>query len=170
MRQRPQSDEAASYYFAYIDKVPGDDVLTALERQSVELPALLAAVSEEKSRHRYAPGKWSIRESWNHVSDCERVFVSRAFWFARGFDTPLPSFDQNVAVAAAGADEISWATHVEEFRVVRMATLAFFRNLPGEAWSRSGTASGYPFTVRALAYVAAGHVEHHRAILAERYL
>jgi hypothetical protein len=104
------------------------------------------------------------------VSDCERVFVSRAFWFARGFDTPLPSFDQNIAAAGAKADGISWARHIEEFRVVRLATLAFFRNLPAEVWSRTGVASGNPFTVRALAYVTAGHVAHHVRILEERYL
>jgi DinB family protein len=170
MTQRPRNDEAAPYYFTYIDRITSNDVISVLERQSEELPAFLASISEEKSLHRYAPGKWSIRESWNHVSDCERVFVSRAFWFARGFDTPLPSFDQNIAVAGAKADDISWARHIEEFRVVRLATLAFFRNLPAEAWPRTGVASGNPFTVRALAYVAAGHVAHHVAILQERYL
>jgi predicted metalloprotease len=170
MTQPPRSDEAAPYYFTYIDRIASDDVIGTLERQSEELPAFLAGISGEKSLHRYAPGKWSIRESWSHVTDCERVFVSRAFWFARGFDTPLPSFDQNIAVASAKADDISWARHIEEFRVVRLATLAFFRNLSEEAWSRTGVASGNPFTVRALAYVTAGHVAHHVAILEERYL
>ncbi|HLN58016.1 MAG TPA: DinB family protein, partial [Thermoanaerobaculia bacterium] len=106
----------------------------------------------------------------SHVNDTERVFVSRAFWFARGFDSPLPSFDQDISAAAARADEVSWASHVEEFRAIRLATLAFFRNLQGEAWSRSGIASGNPFSVRALAYITAGHTSHHAAILRERYL
>ena len=98
------------------------------------------------------------------------MFLYRALWFARGFDTPLPGFDQNVAVPAAAADQFSWASHVEEFRAVRAATLAFFRNLPEDAWSRTGIASGNPVTVRALAYIIAGHVAHHIAILQERYL
>jgi hypothetical protein len=170
MRQRPQQSEAAAYYFTYIDRIGSDDIVGVIERQLEEIPAFLAGISEEKSMHRYAPGKWSIRESWSHVNDCERVLVLRAFWFARGFDTALPSFDQNIAVAGAQADEISWARHIEEFRVVRLATLAFFRNLTAEGWARTGTASGNPFTVRALAYIAAGHVEHHRTILEERYL
>ena len=170
MTQRPRNDEAAPYYFTYIDRITSNDVISVLERQSEELPAFLASISEEKSLHRYAPGKWSIRESWSHVSDCERVFVSRAFWFARGFDTPLPSFDQNIAVAGAKADDISWGRHIEEFRVVRLATLAFFRNLAADAWPRTGVASGNPFTVLALAYITAGHVAHHVAILEERYL
>lgn len=170
MKQRPRSAEAAPYYFTYIDKVPGNDVVGMLEAQLEQLPGFLNSISEEKSLHRYAPGKWSIRESWGHVNDCERMFVSRAFWFARGFDTALPSFDQNIAVAAAQADQISWSRHIEEFHVLREATLAFFRNLPAEAWARTGIASGNPFTVRALAWIAAGHVVHHRAILEERYL
>ena len=104
------------------------------------------------------------------MNDTDRLCVSRAFWFARGFDTPLPSFNQNVAMAAADADRRSWTSHVEEFRAVRAATSAFFDNLPADAWDRRGIASGYPFTVRALAYVAAGHVTHHLRIVRERYL
>jgi hypothetical protein len=135
----------------------------------VELAAL-RGISEEKSLHRYAPGKWSIRQLWNHVNDCERLFVFRAFWFARGFDSPMPSFDQDPAAVAARADDFSWASHVEEFRGIRLSTVAFFRNLPSEAWSRKGVASGNSCTVRALAYIAAGHAAHHASILRERYL
>jgi len=120
--------------------------------------------------HRYAPDKWTIREVWNHVSDTERAFAFRALWFARGFDSPLPSYDQEISAAGACANDFSWASHVEDFRAVRLATLSFFRNLPPDAWKRTGVASGNPFTVRALAYIIAGHVVHHRAILQERYL
>ena len=167
---RPQPNEAASYYSTYIDRVTGDDVADALESQLDPTLHLAAGISEEKSLHRYAPGKWSIRELLNHVTDTERVFLYRALWFARGFDTPLPSFDQEVAVPNAAADQFSWASHVEEFRHVRLATLAFFRHLPPEAWSRTGIASGNPVTVRALAYIIAGHLAHHAAIFQERYL
>jgi len=170
MGGRPQRTEAAPYYFTYTDQVAGDDAIAALESQLAEIPPFLAAISDEKSLHRYAPDKWSIREVWGHVNDCERMFVLRAFWFARGFHTPLPSFDQNVAVAAAGSDHIAWAKHIEEFRFLRESTLAFFRHLPKDAWDRTGIASGNPFTVRALAWIAAGHVVHHRRILEERYL
>jgi hypothetical protein len=106
---------------------------------------------------------------WGHVNDTERVFLMRALWFARKFDTPLPSFDQDIAVAAANSDGISWARHVEEFREIRLATISFFRNLSEEAWMRAGTASGNPFTVRACAYIVAGHVTHHEAVLREKY-
>ena len=165
----PDRSEAAAYYFTYIDLVEGD-VLDAMRSQSIDMLAELQAISEEQSLTRYAPDKWSIRELLGHLNDTERLFVSRAFWFARGFDTPLPSFDQNVAVAMAGAHERPWQSHVEEFRDIRLSTVAFFANLPEAAWSRQGIASGNPFTVRALAYLAVGHVTHHMTILRERYL
>ena len=166
----PERSEAAPYYFRYIDRISSGDVLAVLSAQLDETLDFLSGISEEKSLRAYAPEKWTIRQVVNHVNDCERLFVSRAFWFARGFETPLPSFDQDVSAAGARANEFSWTDHIEEFRSVRLATVAFFRNLPDEAWSRSGIASGNPFTVRALAYIAAGHVAHHRAVLQERYL
>lgn len=161
--------EAAPYYFTYIDRVPAGDIVTVLGEQLDETVALLRAISEERSHHRYAPEKWSIREVLGHVNDTERVFVSRALWFARGFETPLPSFDQEVAASGAAADERSWASHVEEFRTIREATLTFFRNLPADAWAKRGVASDNPFNVRAIAFIVAGHLTHHLRILEERY-
>ncbi len=170
MSGRPAANEFAAYYSTYVDRVTGDDILGTLQAQLDTTLSALTGISEEQSLHRYAADKWSMRELLNHVSDTERVFVYRALWFARGFDTALPGFDQNVAVPAAAAERFSWASHVEDFRAVRAATLTFFRNLPDEAWDRSGVASGNPVTVRALAYLVAGHVAHHIAILQERYL
>lgn len=166
----PARNETAPYYYTYIDRVAGDNIVQVLETQLPETLRLLHGISGEKSLHRYAPDKWSIRQVLNHINDCERLFLFRALWFARGFPTPLPSFDQNVAVSGALADEIPWTSHVEEFRAVREASLAFFRNLPEQAWMRTGIASDNPFTVRSLAYILAGHVSHHMAILQERYL
>ena len=167
---RPHESEAASYYFNYINQVSGDDILAILESQLEETARFFAAISEEKSLYRYAPEKWSIRQVLNHVSDTERAFAFRALWFGRGFSDPLASFDQNVAAAGARADDYSWASHIADFRDVRQATVSFFRNLPAEAWSRKGVASGNSVTVRALAYIIAGHLSHHLAILQERYL
>lgn len=166
----PQPHEAAPYYFKYIDQVQGNDIVGVLQGQLDETLPFLSGISEEKSLHRYAPEKWSIRQVLNHVNDTERVFLFRALWFARGFDSPLPSFDEKISAAAARADEFPWTRHVEDFQGSRLSTLGFFRNLPAEAWTRSGTASGNPFTVRALAWIMAGHLAHHLSILRERYL
>jgi len=167
---RPEPNEAVPYYFGYINRVAGDDILHALQSQLDQTPAFLRSISEEKSLYRYAPEKWSIRQMWGHVNDTERVFLMRALWLARKFETALPSFDQDIAVGAAGSDDVPWARHVEEFHEIRLATISFFRNLPEEAWARTGTASGNPFTVRACAFIVAGHVAHHQAVLREKYL
>ena len=170
MLGRPQPNEAASYYSNYIERVSSDDIVAVLATQLEETVDLLSGISEEQSLYRYAPDKWSMRELLGHVNDTERVFTFRALWFARGFQDPLPSFDQEVAVAAAESDKVSWASHIDEFRAMRSATVGFFRNLPAEAWLRSGVASDNSVTVRAIAYIVAGHASHHLAILRERYL
>jgi hypothetical protein len=167
---RPERTEAAAYYFTYIDRIQEDNIVGVMERQLEDVGKILTSISEEKSLHRYAPEKWSIRQVLSHLNDTERAFAFRTLWFGRDFHDPLPSFDQNVSVIAARADDYSWASHVAEFRDIRRATVALFRKLPSEAWGRSGVASGNAVTVRALAYIIAGHVSHHVAILEERYL
>jgi uncharacterized damage-inducible protein DinB len=166
---RPQTTEAASYYFNYIDLITSDEIVPAMESQMDETLQFLQGISEEQSLTSYAPGKWTIRELLNHVNDGERVFLGRAVWFARGFQDPLPSFEQDVAVQAANANQTPWSELVEEFRTVRLSTLSFFKHLPDEAWSRSGVASDNPVTVRAIAYIIAGHVAHHTQVLKEKY-
>ena len=170
MRGRPTNDEAAPYYFTYINQVQGDDPVAILEGQVKDSLAFFRGISEDKSLHRYAPDKWSIRQALNHVTDAERLFTHRAMWFARGFEAPLPSFDQNIAVTGAQADNTAWSAHVEDFHHTRLATVSFFRNLPAEVWTRRGIASDNPFTVRALAFIIAGHLTHHMKIIRERYL
>lgn len=170
MLGRPQTNEAAAYYSKYIDRVGSDDVVKVLAKQLDETRDFLSGISEEQSLGRYAPGKWSMRELLGHVNDTERVFMYRALWFARGFTDPLPSFDQEIGFQAAGSDDVSWANHISEFTAIRSSTLLFFQNLPEDAWLRGGVASDSPVTVRALAYIVAGHLSHHLAILRERYL
>jgi len=167
---RPQTTEAASYYYKYIDLITNDEIVPTMESQMAETLRFLEGISEEQSLKSYAPGKWTIRELLNHVNDGERVFLYRAFWFARGFQDALPSFEQDVAVQAANANQMTWAELVEEFRTVRLSTISFFKHLPDEAWSHSGIASDNPVTVRAIAYIIAGHVAHHTQVLKERYL
>ena len=166
----PERTEAADYYFTYISQVPSGDVREILAAQLPETLAVLYGVTELQSIERYAPGKWSIRQVVAHLSDTERLFVFRALWFARGFDSPLPSFDQDVAIATCDAEHRSFRSLVAEFRTVREATVTFFQSLPEDAWMRHGIASGNPFSVRALAFISAGHLAHHLRILREKYL
>lgn len=167
---RPQTNEAAPYYSRYIDLITSDDIVPAIKDQFGQTVRFLEGISEEQSLNSYAPGKWTIREVLNHVNDGERLFLSRAFWFARGFQDALPSFEQDIAVQFAKANRTSWANLVEEFKTVRAATISFFDNLPEEAWSQRGIASDNPVTVRAIAYIIAGHVAHHVNVLQDKYL
>ena len=169
MESRPKQSEAAPYYFTYIDRVKTPNVTDLLYAQiGTHLP-MLKMVTEQNSLGRYAPDKWSIRQVLNHVTDTERAFLFRAMWFARGLEGALPSFEQDTAALNAGANDVSWANHVEEFRLTRLATHMFFRDLPSPAWDRTGIASGKTFTVRAIAFIIAGHFDHHMAIVRERY-
>ena len=170
MTHHPQANEAASYYFGYIDLARSENIVSFLDDQLGPTMSFLEGISEEKSLHRYAPDKWTIKQVINHVNDGERIFLGRALWFGRGFTDPLPSFDQEIGVTGANANETPWSQLVDEFRTVRLGTLSFFRNLPAEAWSRTGTASDNIFTVNALAYIIGGHVAHHVGVLKERYL
>ena len=166
---RPQPDEYADFYGGYIAAVDGP-LLETLEHDAGKWRALLATVSSAREGHRYAPGKWSIREVVGHVIDGERMFSMRAMAFARGDRSHFPSFDENAYAAASGADRRTLADLAEELSAVRGSTLLLLKSFEDETWDRRGTASGCEFTVRSLAWIMAGHSRHHRGVVAERYL
>jgi hypothetical protein len=170
MPHRPVSSEYVPYFQKYIDQVSGENVLAAIERQIGGTGALIASIPESAGGHRYAPGKWSIKEVIGHLSDTERMFAYRAMRFARGDASPLSGFDENSYTTPGGFDRRTLADLAEEFAAVRRATIALFRGLDSEAWSRRGTANNHEISVRALAWVIAGHERHHVSILKERYL
>jgi uncharacterized damage-inducible protein DinB len=168
---RPTPSEYAPFYEKYVALVPeSDSFLDLFEAQTAATLAALGEVGEDKSLHRYAPGKWSIRESFVHVADTERIFTYRALRFARGDGRELTGFDQDEYILPSEADRRTWSSIVNEYAAVRQATLALFRNLPADAWTRTGTANNHGVSVRALAYITAGHELHHMALLRERYL
>ena len=166
---RPAPTEYATFYGGYVSDVPDGDLLEHLERQGRETASLLRAVTEPKSKHRYAPGKWTIREVVGHMVDAERVFTYRALSFARGETTALPSFDENAWAVTSNAGERSMKDLIDEFTVVRDATLALFRGFSDKEFTRSGIASNNHITVRAIAYIVAGHERHHIKVLRDRY-
>lgn len=166
---RPADTEYAPFYAGYVSLVEGDDVLAVLERQVGELRALSAAVPKDRETYRYAPDKWSVRQVVSHITDGERVFGYRAFCISRGEQAPLPSFDENEYAAHSVSDSVPLGELVDELVTVRRGNLAALRRLAAGDWARLGTASGKPVSVRALAYVMAGHPRHHLGVLRERY-
>ena len=166
---RPESGEYAEYYGKYISKVPGTDLLKVLESEGSKMAQLLAGRSEGEGDFRYAPGKWTVKETLGHVSDAERIFTYRALRIGRDDKTPLPGFEQDDYIRTAGFAERTLADLADEFASVRGATLTLFRSFGEETWSRRGVASQKEVTTRALGFITAGHQIHHRLILEERY-
>jgi hypothetical protein len=167
--KRPEPTEYAEFYGTYVSKVSGNDVLGVLESQRVQMLQLFAGRSERDGGFRYAPGKWTVKEALGHITDTERIFTYRALRIARGDQTPLPGFEQDDFVKNGAFGERTLAGLAEEFALVRGASLALFRSFTEEAWPRKGVASQKEVSVRALAFITAGHQIHHRLILEERY-
>lgn len=164
----PGADEYAPYYGKYVEKVQGDS-LALLESQARSTAALLAATPESLGEHRYAPGKWSVKEVVGHLSDCERVFAYRALRIGRGDSTDLPGFSEDVYAEGGRFGRRTLADVAAEFASVRAASLALFRSFDAEALLRRGTANGTPVSVRALAMILVGHEQHHVGMLREVY-
>ena len=167
---RPDETEYLPYYGKYVSLVTGDDVLATLNAQISETLALLRGIPESRGGFRYAAGKWSIKELVGHMLDSERIFAYRALRFARNDKTPVPGYEQDDYIRHGSFDACALADLAAEFESVRRATLFLFRHLDAEAWLRRGVANESEVSVRALAYIIAGHESHHVGILRERYL
>jgi hypothetical protein len=167
---RPSPDEFPSFYAGYVAQVPDGDVVEALIGGAEIAAALLHDVSEEVADRAYAEGKWTLKEVLLHCADAERIFAYRALRMARGDETPLPGWDENTYAPKSGAAARSLSSILDELESVREATVTLFQGLPEEAWSRAGVANGKPITVRAIAWITAGHLLHHLAVIQDRYL
>jgi hypothetical protein len=168
--ERPPASEYAPYQAGYVASVPDGDIFEILSRQGTEFPEFVRSLGEARGTYRYAPDKWTIKEMMGHVNDTERVFTYRALRFARGDETPLASFEQDQYVPTGNFNARTLASLADEFAHLRAATLDLYYHLDPEALARRGSASGFVVSVRAMAYVIAGHVAHHERILRERYL
>ena len=169
-QKRPHSNDYAPYYAKYVMLVPDGDFLETLETQLNEMKKLLEPLTNQQGDFRYAPGKWSIKETLGHVNDAERVFAYRILRLARGDQTPLPGFEQDDYVKVANSSARKLSDLLEEFTAIRRATIALIRSLDAVSWLRRGTASGTEVSVLAIAFIIAGHALHHRAIFEKQYL
>ncbi|WP_313799954.1 DinB family protein [Cytobacillus sp.] len=170
MKSRPEANEYAPYYSGYIDLVPDGDIVHILIEQVEETIQLLQGISEEQSLFRYASGKWSVKEVIGHVADTERIMAYRLLCIARGETISLPGFDENPYVLNASFDRLPIQAHIENLRAVRQSTVQLLKGLESKGWTRIGSANDVDVSVRALAYIIAGHELHHCQLLKERYL
>ncbi len=174
---RPAAAEHPPFALPYIDAAAHslsvaehDDILALLATQPAAFQAMLEDADPELVDYAYAPDKWTLGESLVHVADSERVFAYRLLRIARGDTTPLPGFDHDAWVPASGASGRQFSDILTEFWAVRSATVMLIQSLPPEALDRMGTASGHPVSVRALAWMIAGHAAHHLALTHTHYL
>lgn len=167
---KPEKTEYDPYYETYISLVPAGELPGVLEGQPAELRAIFTGMPEEKGAFAYAEGKWTIKELLGHLTDGERMFMYRIFRISRGDTTPIEGFEQDGYIANGRFNLRSFEELLEEFTLLRRANMIFFETLADEAWLRMGTANNCEISVRALAYIMAGHIAHHVRILKERYL
>ena len=167
---RPEAGEFDTYYDRYISLVPSSEIEAILSRQIAETVAVISAVSEEEGAFRYAPGKWSIRQLLGHVIDTERIMAYRALRIARNDKTPIEGFEQDDYVRDGPFERCRLKNLIDEFKLVRQTTVAMLGGLQPGDWTRQGVANNNKISVRALAYIIAGHELHHRAILQHKYL
>jgi hypothetical protein len=170
LHTRPAADECSQYYFTYIQLVPDGDILHILQSQHAEIHALLKDTTDANASAHPAPSEWSIKQVVAHLSDAERLLSFRALWFARGEQSALPGFEPNPWVANTDANARAIGDLLAEFDHVRAASIALFANLDAAAWQRRGIASDNVVSVRALAWIIAGHELHHNRSLREQYL
>ena len=166
---RPEASEYDPYYETYVSKVEGSGVVEELEAQIEQVEDALANLDDEAALFRYEPGKWSIKEMVGHLIDTERVFAYRALCIARGESESLPGMDHEAYLGNAASEARPIRELVTELRHVRRSTVLLFQGLPTDTWRRVGVANGVEISVRALAFVIAGHLAHHLGVLRERY-
>jgi hypothetical protein len=159
-----------SFYHKYIQLVPPVSLKDALELYRTTLLPFVAAIPEEKWTHSYAPGKWTIKESVQHMIDTERIFAYRALAFARQDKAQLPGFDENAYTPASKANRRTSAELVAELELVHKSTVALFESFDAEMLAATGVANGNAIYVEGIGYIIVGHALHHLALFKERYL
>ncbi|MEP7165042.1 MAG: DinB family protein [Ferruginibacter sp.] len=167
---KPIESTFPAYFKKYIDQVKEDELNEAFKNQQQFVDTYFDSIPEEKTNTGYAPGKWSLKELLQHVIDTERVFNYRALAFARKETASLPGFDENDYAANSNANERSWKSLCEEFKIVRRSTELMFRSFSDEALQSSGLANNNPMSVLAMGFTTIGHVIHHKKVIEERYL
>jgi hypothetical protein len=167
---RPQPAEYDPYYEKYVSLVPESEVINALESQPAELDSMFDGMDESRGTYAYADGKWTMKESLSHIIDGERMFAYRVFRIARGDKTPIEGFEQDGYIENSHANVRSFDELLTEFRLLREASVLFFKNLDTGDWVRTGTANNVEISVRSLAWIMAGHVRHHLNLFRSRYL
>jgi hypothetical protein len=168
---KPAEGEYAPYAPAYINLVPNDGlVLQQLTENFNTVKNLILSLPPEKLLYRYADGKWTIKEVLVHIMDSERIFSYRALCIARHETLDLPGFEENDYARYSNANNRDIKNILDDYEALRHATITLFNGFDDSVLTQTGTANKNKFSVRAAAYMIAGHELHHLNIIKERYL
>jgi len=167
---RPDLERVPPFYHNYINQVPEGSLQQALQKHELEVIPFLESIPADKWSHRYAEGKWTIKELVQHLIDAERIFNYRALCFARRDETPLPGFDEDFYVIHSDANRRSNEEFLKELQVVQQSTIHLFNSFTEEQLEATGIANNNPIYVKAIGYIIVGHTRHHLNIIKERYL
>jgi uncharacterized damage-inducible protein DinB len=168
--KRPEKGEYGEFYQGYISMVPEGDLIDILIEQQLVLHNMIIGIPENMAYYAYDEGKWTIAQMLNHINDTERIFCYRALALSRGEKKPIPGYDHNAYVDAVKTDHRTLADLAKEFETIRQATISFYAGMPADSSTKKGIVNGTPMSVRAIAYITIGHLNHHMHILESRYL
>lgn len=166
--RRPEPSEFDHQYHGdLIDRVQGDDALEVLGAQMYWICELASSISTEQVDRVHAPYTWSIRQVFEHCTNTERLFGYRIMCLADGSHPALQGWDENVSADSRfGLGNFSHL--VTEMGDQRKANLGILRRLNPRAWDCAGSVEGHKVTVRTLAWLLAGHLQHHFEIIENR--
>ncbi|MGB3008354.1 MAG: DinB family protein [Chitinophagaceae bacterium] len=167
---RPDLKKVPVFFHQYIKQVEENEILTALQDQAISFSKLLRKIPADKLNYRYAKGKWTIKEMVQHIIDTERIFAYRALCISRKESAPLPGFDENLYAANSKAGKRNWKEMLEEIKVVRAATIFLYKSFDKNQMNAMGISNDYPISVLGIGFIIAGHINHHKKVLIERYL
>lgn len=155
-------------YFPHGEGEPADPV-QAYARHAEICGTYLTGLPEAKAGHRYAPGKWSVRELAGHLTDADLIFLYRIVCLARGETKALPGFEEDAYVASGDFDRRPWSGILDAWRGVSQAVSRLIAGIPAKAWDREGCANGVRLNARQMLSVLMGHERHHLRVLQEKY-
>ena len=154
--------------FPYYFDLAKNDSLHSIFKKTITVE-ILKSISEEKSRFRYEPTKWSIKQVVGHIADHERIKMFRAFQLSRNMNPQLWGYDQESLVKNSRFEELSLHSLLADFLIVRKASISFINLLSLSQLQIKGKAQQHEITLEEFLRSIIGHERHHINIIQERY-
>ena len=167
---KPEPAEYAPNYAYYIGLAPSEDLIKELHYQLETFTAFINSMPDDKMGFAYTEGKWTIAQIIQHLIDTERIYAFRMLNFVRHGMMEIPGFDQDEFARNVDVSKRTKESFIDEFDVVRKSTIELLKSITPEQALIMGKANNFMISVRAMGYIAYGHIEHHCRVIEEKYL